>query len=110
MAHRRSEEAEDGSREESGSAPRGIEVFRLGVDDPQVAIFSFPLVSPGVPASLSRAEREIALLLDRGWSRAEIAHARGRSLATVNNQIRSLYAKLRVGSRGKLSFALRDRW
>jgi DNA-binding CsgD family transcriptional regulator len=107
MAHRRSGAAVDREGERGGSAPRGLEAFRLDVGGSEVAIFSFPLAPPEVPASLSRAEGEIALLLNRGLSRREIASARGRSLATINNQIRSLYGKLRVGSRGKLTIALR---
>lgn len=107
--HGRSGAMDDRAPEGSGSVPPGLEVFRLTVDDEQVAIFAIPLAPPSIPASLSRAEGEIALLLDGGLSRAEIARARGRSLATVNNQIRSLYQKLGVGSRGKLSFALRAR-
>ena len=99
--------AEDGPGGKAGPVLSGLEVFRIGGAVSQVAIFSFPLEPAKVPGSLSRAEADIALMLDRGLSRAEIAHARGRSLATVNNQIRSLYGKLRVGSRGKLSFALR---
>jgi DNA-binding CsgD family transcriptional regulator len=86
-----------------------MRVFHGEVGDLEFAIFSFPLSPPRVPVSLSPAEREIALLLDRGESRADIARARGRSIATVNNQIRSLYAKLGVGSRGKLALALRGR-
>jgi DNA-binding CsgD family transcriptional regulator len=98
-----------GGAADGGAAWRGLEVFRLGVGDVQVAIFSFPLEPPEVPASLSRAEREIALLLDQGLSRAEIARARRRSIATVNNQIRGLYEKLGVDSRAKLRLALRGR-
>lgn len=64
-------------------------------------MFSYPLPSPALPASLSPAERAVALALLEGHSNAEIAEARGTSVRTVANQLASLFRKLGVGSRAE---------
>jgi DNA-binding CsgD family transcriptional regulator len=51
---------------------------------------------------LSRAERDVARRIIEGQSLSEIAKARGTSVHTVGNQLRSIYAKLEIGSRGEL--------
>jgi DNA-binding CsgD family transcriptional regulator len=54
------------------------------------------------PAGLSRSEREVAKLLIRGYSYAEIASYRGVSRETVSAQIRGMLRKLGVDSASRL--------
>lgn len=51
---------------------------------------------------LTRAEREILALLDRGRSDRDIAAERGTSRGTVTKQIDAIFRKLGVGSRREL--------
>lgn len=53
--------------------------------------------------ALTAAEAEIAAALLRGRSSGEIAAARASSTNTVRTQIKALYAKLDVRSRGELA-------
>ena len=50
-------------------------------------------------ASLTDAEREVALLVAAGHTNQEIAEARGTALRTVANQVAALLRKLRLPSR-----------
>jgi DNA-binding CsgD family transcriptional regulator len=52
--------------------------------------------------NLTSAERDIVQQLAAGASRAAVARTRGTSLYTVNSQIASIFAKLRVGSKREL--------
>jgi|GEM_PF-1241321 len=52
--------------------------------------------------SLTDSEKEIAILLLRGFSHQQIAGVRGKSLRTIENQSASIYQK--SGMRGKLEF------
>jgi len=59
--------------------------------------------------SLTRAEREVALLLLKGLSQGEIAAARSTSERTVRQQAFSVYRKAGLGSRSELAaFFLED--
>jgi DNA-binding NarL/FixJ family response regulator len=53
-------------------------------------------------AELSVSEREVVELVQRGLSNKEIASARGRSVATVKNQLASVFQKFGVTSRTRL--------
>jgi DNA-binding NarL/FixJ family response regulator len=53
-------------------------------------------------AELSAAEREVFDLVRRGLSNKEIAAERGRSVATVKNQLQSVLQKFGVSSRMRL--------
>jgi len=53
-------------------------------------------------AELSASEREVFDLVQRGLSNKEIAAARGRSVATVKNQLQSIFLKFGVTSRTRL--------
>ncbi|MDQ6522995.1 LuxR C-terminal-related transcriptional regulator [Nocardioides sp. LHD-245] len=57
---------------------------------------------PALSAPLSPREREVFRLLLEGTARADIADRLGVSINTVKTQIRSLYAKLGVSSRGEV--------
>jgi len=58
-----------------------------------------------LPTPLTRAEREVALLVREGLSNAQIASARGTSVHTVANQISAIMRKLGVGSRVEIALA-----
>lgn len=59
--------------------------------------------------SLTRAEREVALLLLKGLSHHDVARVRKTSERTVRQQARSVYAKAGLGGRSELSaFFLED--
>jgi DNA-binding NarL/FixJ family response regulator len=59
--------------------------------------------------ALSRAEKDIALLLLKGLSHKEIAEARGVSETTVRQQARSIYRKAGLSGRNDLAaFFLED--
>lgn len=53
------------------------------------------------PVSLTAIERELLMLLAAGRTNAEMAAVRGKSPATVRNQLEKLYAKLSVSSRAE---------
>lgn len=78
--------------------PDDLEVTRLHVGTDEYALFSFPLPAPALPATLTAAERCVARSLIHGARPADIARERGTSVNTVQNQIRSIYAKLDVHS------------
>jgi DNA-binding NarL/FixJ family response regulator len=53
-------------------------------------------------AELSASERAVFDLVRQGLSNKEIAAERGRSVATVKNQLQSVFNKFGVNSRGRL--------
>lgn len=53
---------------------------------------------------LTAAEGEVLAMIARGYSYAEIGKARGVSINTVQSQIKGLYGKLAVHSRGEAVF------
>jgi DNA-binding CsgD family transcriptional regulator len=78
---------------------------RFEVGGEELVVLSFPRSVAGI-ASLSRAEREVAVLVLEGLTNLEIARRRGTSARTVANQIASIYDKLGVSSRIELVAAL----
>ena len=56
---------------------------------------------------LTSAEAEIALKMNQGQTPAQIAHARGVSVATVRSQIKRIYSKLDVHRQAELVARLR---
>lgn len=58
---------------------------------------------PAAFATLSDAEREVALRAARGEPSARIAESRKTSVRTVSNQLATVYAKLRIRSRADLA-------
>jgi DNA-binding CsgD family transcriptional regulator len=76
--------------------------MRFDVDGEEYALLCFPVPEPVLPNGLTPAEREVVEGVVRGESNGEIARRRGVSANTVANQLRSVYAKLRVGSRREL--------
>ncbi len=58
-----------------------------------------------LPTPLTAAERDVARLVKKGLSNAQIASARGTSVNTVANQIAAIMRKLGVGSRVEIALA-----
>lgn len=56
---------------------------------------------------LSLREREVAQLVGQGYSNDEVAQRLRKSVLTVKRQLRSIYGKLNVTSRGRLTALLR---
>lgn len=50
---------------------------------------------------LTPAEHEVLSMISRGYAYAEIARARGVSINTVQSQVKGIYSKLAVHSRGE---------
>src|SRR5688572_32550121 len=88
-------------------APRGLTARRMTFVGGDHIVLSFPLDAPEVPASLTQAERAVALLVLDGRTDAEIATARGVSKRTVANQIAAVFRKVGVSSRVELAARLR---
>jgi len=65
------------------------------------AVLSFALPA-GYDPLLTRAERDVALLVLAGKSHDEIAKIRGRATRTIANQVASVFRKLGVASRTEL--------
>jgi DNA-binding CsgD family transcriptional regulator len=85
-----------------GQPPRDLRVrlFR-GDDGRDYAALWFSRQRDGA-AKLTEAEREVAAMIRAGFSNAAIAGARRVAKSTVATQVRSVFAKLGVVSRGDL--------
>ncbi len=84
-------------------SPAGLEVLTFSVQGDEYAIIVFETGVSDPPDGITASERCILEMLLNGRRPAEIARARARSVNTVKNQIRALYAKLGVTSRVELS-------
>jgi DNA-binding NarL/FixJ family response regulator len=83
-------------------APRGLAAYTFEVDGDAYALLAFELPAPNLPAGLSFAEQQVALGVVEGKTNAQIGQERGTSANTVANQLRSVFAKLRISSRLEL--------
>ncbi|MBI3205666.1 MAG: helix-turn-helix transcriptional regulator [Myxococcales bacterium] len=83
--------------------PEGLRSSRMSLGNQEYVVLSYPAPRRALPSTLTPAEREVALLVRRGLSNAEIARARGVALRTVANQIACLFRKLGVSSRVELA-------
>lgn len=63
--------------------------------------------SVGLLGRLSLREREVAQLVGQGYSNDEVAQRLGKSVLTVKRQLRSIYQKLNIANRGRLTVLLR---
>jgi DNA-binding CsgD family transcriptional regulator len=84
-------------------SPAGLEVLTFSVQGDEYAIIGFETGVSDPPGGITASERCILEQLLSGRRPAEIARARARSVNTVKNQIRALYAKLGVKSRVELT-------
>jgi DNA-binding CsgD family transcriptional regulator len=66
-----------------------------------------PPVSLSLLTRLSPREGEVARLVGQGCSNDEVAQHLGKSILTVKRQLRSIYQKLNVTSRGRLTALMR---
>jgi DNA-binding NarL/FixJ family response regulator len=82
--------------------PRGFRASRFKAGSEELAVLSFPLPAIPLPASLSPAERDVAIAIVAGKTNEEIAAERRSSVRTVANQVASMFRKLQVRSRGEL--------
>ncbi len=80
----------------------GVSVSYYDAAGRRFAVLSMPAGS-AVPDVLSPAEREVVELAFAGKSNAAIAHTRGVSTRTVENQIAAAMRKLNVTSRANLT-------
>jgi DNA-binding NarL/FixJ family response regulator len=83
------------------AVPAGLHV--LLSERKTVLVLCYDIPAADSVASLTPAERDVALGMLRGESNAEIARRRRASARTVANQASSLFRKLGVGSRGELA-------
>ncbi len=90
--------------EEPLPLPRGAWAETL---DDGVALVGFCAPPARLPPGLTEAEQQVALEVYDGATNAQIASRRGTSVATVANQLDSIYRKLNVGSRVELIARLR---
>lgn len=99
--------APDGGSPGAGKPPAvrcddpAVRVTQFLHDEQEFAVIRIA-IAPKLPPSLTAAEREVAKLVIEGLSNAAIAAQRSTSVRTVANQLRSIYAKLEVGSRRQL--------
>jgi len=52
---------------------------------------------------LTKRERQIVILIGRGWTNRQIAHKLGTAERTVKNQLTTIYAKCGVSNRVQLA-------
>lgn len=78
--------------------------LRLGSDQLAVLAFPTPYVRSGL--AVTPAEQAVIQGVLSGFTNAEIARQRHRSVRTVANQVAAALRKLRVGSRAELLAAL----
>jgi DNA-binding CsgD family transcriptional regulator len=91
-----------------GPAPDDLRArFFRGPDGRDYAALWFSR-HPDQQDALTGAEREVAEMILAGFSNEAIAAARRVARATVATQVRSVYAKLGVSSRGELVARLTD--
>jgi DNA-binding NarL/FixJ family response regulator len=90
-------------------APGGLRarIAELELAGQPLLVGALPALDESRLASLSDAERAIAIAVVRGATSRAIAEGRCASDRTVANQLQSLYRKLGVHSRAQLAAALR---
>jgi DNA-binding CsgD family transcriptional regulator len=95
-----------GTRRLALSPPAGARLSVGLVDGIPHLVVSVAAPATRLPHGLTEAETSIAHLLLAGATNAEIAHARGSSIATVSKQVSSLFRKVGVQSRSELVASL----
>jgi DNA-binding NarL/FixJ family response regulator len=98
-------EARNPQATEKGIAPPpGLRVFRTTVEGTEYAVLAVPRRGiAGVAVHLTSAQRDVLAMVVEGWPNETIAARRKTSVRTVANQLRTIYAKLGVGSRVELA-------
>ncbi len=86
--------------------PHALRAYVSAASTDRFVVSSFDVVRRGLAPQLNRSESEVARMVSLGRSNSEIARARGVSVCTVANQLRSAFQKLGVHSRAELLLAL----
>lgn len=92
------------------AAPLSMPMFLIRLDDSRASAQMGRQEKPGSMGLLTRLsprEREVAQLVGQGCSNDEVAERLCKSVLTVKRQLRSIYQKLNVVSRGRLTALLR---
>src|SRR5882672_5254558 len=79
--------------------PAGLECASFAWASQEIIVLTYPLPELNLPAPLSKAERDVAIMLLRGCSYRDIAAQRRSSTRTVANQLQSVFRKVGVSSR-----------
>ena len=90
------------TRGDADDAALRFATFELG--GARFAVLSRPL--PSRPSELTEAEWQVARMAAAGLSNQQIAAERGRSVATVANQVSHVLAKLGLERRSQLAARL----
>lgn len=89
------------------AAPLSMPMFLVRIEDDCRPLAVSPSSLEAI-ARLSVREREVALLVSEGCSNEEVARQLGKSVLTVKKQLRSIYQKLNVSNRGRLTARLHE--
>jgi two-component system nitrate/nitrite response regulator NarL len=73
-----------------------------------ITTLTAPVPTVGDGAHLTPREREVLILIERGWTNKQIATELGVELRTVKNHVHHLLDKLRVSRRGEAAAKLRS--
>jgi DNA-binding CsgD family transcriptional regulator len=82
--------------------PHSITAHELSIEGEAYAVLEIALRELEPPSGLTAAEQQVVCLVIQGKSNSEIAVERGTSIRTVANQLRSVYAKLKISGRAQL--------
>jgi DNA-binding CsgD family transcriptional regulator len=90
------------------AAPLSMPMFLVRIEDHRATIDADNRqeASIGLLSRLSQREREVAQLVGQGLSNNEVARQLRKSVLTVKRQLRSIFQKLDVPSRGRLAALL----
>jgi DNA-binding NarL/FixJ family response regulator len=103
MARRRSEKPAPERPPTSPPADLAARVIEIDGESFLLLRYSDGRAEEPWPEGVTASEQAVARLIIDGLSNREIARRRGTSVATVSNQLRSLYAKLDIHSRAELA-------
>jgi DNA-binding NarL/FixJ family response regulator len=91
------------------SIAAGESLFSAGIASRVLtSVSSARLAVPQVFPSLTGRERDILVLLARGWSNAAIASELGLSVKTIANNVSTIFGKLEVADRSEAIVRARD--
>lgn len=76
--------------------------FKAASQHEAVSVFHYGRRGSGALDALTQSEVEVARLVSQGLSYKEIARVRGRSLSTIDHQLRSIRSKMGVSSTSNL--------
>ena len=91
------------------AAPLSMPMFLIRLEDNRAAAppNGHQPTTLSLLTRLTPRERDVAQLVGQGWSNGEVAQRLRKSVLTVKRQLRSIYQKLNVAGRGRLTALLR---